>query len=97
MPEHTPEHKLPFKKPGIVKLVFGHLWAFWGLIVFVSTMLVVLVPILVTFLIPDPRVYTQPNRGVLEKDFLAMVLFGPGKKGVSKGTSISELWLLVTT
>lgn len=76
MPEHTPEHKLPFKKPGIVKLVFGHLWAFWGLIVFVCTMLVVLVPILLTFLIPEPA--GVKTFKAISKAWMTAFLYGIG-------------------
>ena len=36
------------------KLVFGRLWACWALIVFVPTMVVASVPILLSFLIPEP-------------------------------------------
>ncbi|MBC7902599.1 MAG: 1-acyl-sn-glycerol-3-phosphate acyltransferase [Gemmatimonadaceae bacterium] len=40
--------------PLILRL-FGHLWAFWGLIVFVSTMIVFLIPFLIIYQLAEPR------------------------------------------
>ena len=47
--EKEPTRKLPLHI-----ILFGHLWAAWGMIVFVSTMLIILIPITLTFLIPEP-------------------------------------------
>ena len=43
------------KEYPFITLVFGRLWAFWALIVFVATLLIVVFPITFTFLIPEPR------------------------------------------
>ncbi|HTF28583.1 MAG TPA: 1-acyl-sn-glycerol-3-phosphate acyltransferase, partial [Flavitalea sp.] len=43
------------KKPGIIKLIFGRIWAGWAALVFVSTMLIMLVPFfLFSYFAPDP-------------------------------------------
>lgn len=39
----------------IFKAVFARIWAFWGLISFIATFLVILIPSLLTALIPDPK------------------------------------------
>ncbi|MEN9459210.1 MAG: hypothetical protein RL135_1815 [Bacteroidota bacterium] len=39
----------------IIKAVFARVWAFWGLISFIATFLVILIPSLLTALIPDPK------------------------------------------
>ena len=46
--------KLPAPKYSILVEVFGRIWAFWALIVFLVTMFIVIVPITLTFLIPEP-------------------------------------------
>jgi len=38
----------------IVKEIFGRIWAIWGLIAFSATLLVIIVPILITFKIKEP-------------------------------------------
>jgi len=38
-----------------IKAVFGRFWALWGLLSFVGTFLIILIPSLLTALIPDPR------------------------------------------
>ena len=38
----------------IFKEIFGRIWALWGLIAFIATLLIILVPILLTFLIKEP-------------------------------------------
>lgn len=38
----------------IIRNIFGRIWALWGIVAFASTMMVVLIPILFTYLIPDP-------------------------------------------
>ena len=39
----------------MIKNIFGRFWAAWGVIVFVITMLVFLLPFLAFFLVPEPR------------------------------------------
>ncbi|MDA3615576.1 lysophospholipid acyltransferase family protein [Polluticaenibacter yanchengensis] len=46
--------KLPAPKYSFLVEVFGRIWAFWGLIVFLTTMFIVVVPVGLTFLIPEP-------------------------------------------
>ena len=38
----------------ILKNVFGRIWALWGLIIFFSTLLIIVIPILITFKIKEP-------------------------------------------
>lgn len=38
----------------LLKNIFGRIWAVWGLIVFAVTMLIVVLPICLTYLIPEP-------------------------------------------
>lgn len=38
----------------IWKNIFGRIWAVWGIIAFVSTMLIIIIPIGITFLIKEP-------------------------------------------
>jgi 1-acyl-sn-glycerol-3-phosphate acyltransferase len=38
----------------LLKNIFGRIWAFWGLIVFAVTVCIVVIPICLTFLIPEP-------------------------------------------
>jgi 1-acyl-sn-glycerol-3-phosphate acyltransferase len=38
----------------ILKEIFGRIWAVWGLIAFSATLLIIIIPILVTFLIREP-------------------------------------------
>jgi len=43
------------RKPGTIKLIFGRIWAFWAVIVFILTMLVMLVPFfLFSYFARDP-------------------------------------------
>jgi len=43
------------QRPGILKLIFGRIWAGWAVIVFIITMLVMLVPFfLFSYFAPDP-------------------------------------------
>jgi len=49
----------------VFKNIFGRIWAAWGIIAFVSTMLVVLIPLCITYLIPEPtgmRIYAFISR-----------------------------------
>lgn len=39
----------------IIKSIFGRIWAFWGLTTFVTTFLIIIIPSLLTALIPDPK------------------------------------------
>lgn len=38
----------------ILKNIFGRIWALWGLIIFFATLLIVLIPILITFKVKEP-------------------------------------------
>lgn len=38
-----------------IKAVFARIWALWGLLSFVATFLIILIPSLLTALIPDPK------------------------------------------
>jgi 1-acyl-sn-glycerol-3-phosphate acyltransferase len=38
----------------LLKNIFGRIWAVWGLIVFATTLLIVVIPICLTYLIPEP-------------------------------------------
>lgn len=39
----------------IIKSIFGRIWAFWGLMTFIATFLIIIIPSLLTALIPDPK------------------------------------------
>ena len=39
----------------IFKAVFARVWALWGLVSFSATFLIILIPSLLTALIPDPK------------------------------------------
>ncbi len=39
----------------IVKSIFGRIWALWGLTTFIATFLIIIIPSLLTALIPDPK------------------------------------------
>ncbi len=39
----------------IVKEIFGRIWAFWGLISFVGTFLIIFIPSMLSHLMPDPK------------------------------------------
>ncbi|HMP94997.1 MAG TPA: 1-acyl-sn-glycerol-3-phosphate acyltransferase, partial [Phnomibacter sp.] len=38
----------------VFKLIFGRIWALWGLLIFMITLLIFVWPIVFTFLIPEP-------------------------------------------
>lgn len=38
-----------------LKSIFARIWAFWGLVSFITTFLIILIPSLLTALIPDPK------------------------------------------
>ena len=42
-------------KPGILLQIFARIWAFWGLISFAGTFIIILIPSLLTKLIKDPK------------------------------------------
>lgn len=49
----------------LFKNIFGRIWAAWGIIAFIGTMLVVIIPLCLTWLIPEPmgmRVYALISR-----------------------------------
>lgn len=39
----------------IIKEIFGRIWALWGIIIFVVTFLIIFIPSMITYLIPDPK------------------------------------------
>lgn len=39
----------------IIKEIFGRLWAVWGILSFAVTFLVIFIPSMITYLIPDPK------------------------------------------
>jgi 1-acyl-sn-glycerol-3-phosphate acyltransferase len=38
----------------LLKEIFGRIWAVWGMIVFAATLIIVVIPICLTYLIPEP-------------------------------------------
>jgi 1-acyl-sn-glycerol-3-phosphate acyltransferase len=55
MLENTTDQKLKPPTFNLFVEIFGRIWALWALIVFVATLLVIFIPILLTFLIPEPN------------------------------------------
>ncbi len=50
----------------IVKNILGRIWAVWGLIAFTATLLVIIIPILITFKIKEPlgtEIFRQISKG----------------------------------
>lgn len=39
----------------IIKNIFGRIWALWGMISFVVTFLIIFIPTMITYLVPDPK------------------------------------------
>ena len=39
----------------IIKDIFGRIWALWGIISFVVTFLIIFIPSMITYLVPDPK------------------------------------------
>jgi len=39
----------------ILKEIFGRIWAVWGIVSFIATFLVIFIPSMITYLIPDPK------------------------------------------
>ncbi len=39
----------------ILKNIFGRIWALWGILSFVATFLIVFIPTMCTYLLPDPK------------------------------------------
>lgn len=52
--QHVTGHENNFEKPGLLQSILGRLFALWGLVIFVTTLLIVVIPITLTFLIPEP-------------------------------------------
>jgi len=53
MTQQSTKNKIPF---GIVGSIFGHIWALWAAIVFISTMIVFMIPFLLfAYTRPDPE------------------------------------------
>lgn len=38
----------------IIKEIFGRIWAIWGIVIFIVTMLIAVIPLCITYLIADP-------------------------------------------
>jgi 1-acyl-sn-glycerol-3-phosphate acyltransferase len=39
----------------IIKNIFARIWAVWGIISFAATFLIVFIPSMLTYLLPDPK------------------------------------------
>ena len=39
----------------IVKTIFARIWALWGIISFIATFLIIFIPSMLTYLVPDPK------------------------------------------
>lgn len=39
----------------IIKEIFGRIWAVWGIVSFAATFLVIFIPSMITYLLPDPK------------------------------------------
>ena len=39
----------------VAKTIFGGIWALWGLISFVLTFLIIFIPSMIPYLVPDPK------------------------------------------
>ena len=39
----------------IIKEIFGRIWALWGIVSFIITFLIIFIPSMITYLIPDPK------------------------------------------
>lgn len=74
----------------IIKNILGALWALWGIITFAITLLIIIIPVLITFLINEPRgteVYRQITK-VWMNVWLALIgspLKVVGKDNFKKG------------
>lgn len=74
----------------IFKNIFGRIWALWGLIIFFATLLVVVIPILITFKIKEPlgtEVFRKISKAWMTV-FLTLIgcrLVIKGKQHIKKG------------
>src|SRR6476620_430260 len=74
----------------IIKNIFGAIWALWGIITFALTLLIIIIPVLITFLVKEPRgteVYRQITK-VWMNVWLALIgspLKVVGKEHFKKG------------
>ena len=39
----------------IIKNIFGRIWALWGIVSFILTFIIIFIPSMITYLIPDPK------------------------------------------
>ena len=74
----------------IIRNIWGAIWAMWGLIAFTSTLLVIIIPIALTFLIKDPKgmVYFRLITKLWMQVFLTLIgcpLKVKGKEHFEKG------------
>ena len=74
----------------IIRNILGAIWALWGLIAFTSTLLVIIIPIALTFLIKDPKgmVYFRLITKLWMQVFLTLIgcpLKVKGKEHFEKG------------
>jgi 1-acyl-sn-glycerol-3-phosphate acyltransferase len=67
----------------VLKNIFGRIWALWGLLIFVATLLVVVIPILLTFLMKEPS-GTETFRRI-SNGWMRVFLFCIGCRLVIKG------------
>lgn len=80
----------------LLKNIFGRIWAFWGLIVFTITLLIIFIPILITFKIKEPlgtEIFRNLSKGWMTV-FLTLIgcrLKIVGKENFKKG----ETYILV--
>ena len=74
----------------IIRNIWGAIWAMWGLIAFTSTLLVIIIPVALTFLIKDPKgmVYFRLITKLWMQVFLTLIgcpLKVKGKEHFEKG------------
>ncbi|CAN5805975.1 lysophospholipid acyltransferase family protein [soil metagenome] len=62
--------------PTISKLILGRFLAFWALIIFVATLFIIVIPILLTFLIPEPG--GVKTFKAISKAWMTVFLYGIG-------------------
>lgn len=76
----------------VAKTIFGGIWALWGLISFVLTFLIIFIPSMIPYLVPDPKgqdLFIRISR-IWMTVWLYMVgcpLKVSGKENFAKGTS----------
>ena len=69
----------------LVKNILGRIWAVWGIIAFVASLLVVVIPICLTYLIPEPK-GTEAFR-IISQIWMRFFLFCIGCRIIIKGKS----------